>query len=405
MKLRSKSPIPALTSQARLKRSLRHHLHKLGFEKNSDGGLSAPPQDKQSVRNLHVDQKRERLRTNHEFIKSSLEHLAPQFAHGSDIDPSQIRLRLERVKAGTLESELFRLASLTWAIPVSNGYGRRLRYLVRDSQNEKLVGLIALGDPVFNLNVRDSLIGWSASDRASRLVNILDAYVLGALPPYSFLLGGKAVSCLVRTKEVYNDFRAEYGRAKGLISGEEKNARLLAVTTSSALGKSSVYNRLKLGNTSYFRSIGFTAGWGHFHIPDDLFLKMREHMREIQHPYADQHRFGNGPNWRLRTIREGLKLLGMDESLLRHGVKREVFISEFAENALGYLRTGRGKIRLASLLTADEVSTLAVERWMKPRAARRPEYRSWVREALFQNSLQVQNFSSPQARIPTLISS
>jgi hypothetical protein len=68
-----------------------------------------------------------------------------------------------------------RLASLTWAVPVSNGFGRRLRYLVWDRNNNKLIGLIAIGDPVFNLSVRDKLIGWTVKDRGERLVNILDA--------------------------------------------------------------------------------------------------------------------------------------------------------------------------------------------------------------------------------------
>lgn len=119
-----------------------------------------------------------------------------KFADGSEIDPSKIRLSLQRVEADTFESDLFRTASLTWSVPVSNGYGRRLRYLVRDKGHDRLAGLFALGDPVFNLSVRDNLIGWTASDRSSRLVNILDAYVLGAIPPYNMLLGGKAIACL-----------------------------------------------------------------------------------------------------------------------------------------------------------------------------------------------------------------
>ena len=77
------------------------------------------------------------------------------------------------------------LASLTWSVPVSNGFGRRLRYLVWDESNGKLMGLIAIGDPVFNLAARDKLIGWTSKDRNSRLVNIMDAYVLGAIPPYN----------------------------------------------------------------------------------------------------------------------------------------------------------------------------------------------------------------------------
>jgi hypothetical protein len=118
--------------------------------------------------------------------------------------------RLELVEADTWQSDLFRLAGLSWSVPVSAGFGRRLRYLVWDDSNEKLIGIIALGDPVFNLKVRDELIDWTSKDRAKRLVNIMDAYVLGAVPPYNFLLGGKLVASLIRTKEVRDDFAKKY---------------------------------------------------------------------------------------------------------------------------------------------------------------------------------------------------
>jgi hypothetical protein len=124
----------------------------------------------------------------------------------------------------------------------------------------------------------------------------MDAYVLGALPPYNMLLGGKLIACLLRTRDIYDDFKDAYGGTKGIISKKEKKARLLAITTSSSMGRSSVYNRLKLDGIEYFKSIGYTGGWGHFHIPDDLFADFREYLRAIDHSYADRHRFGQGPN-------------------------------------------------------------------------------------------------------------
>lgn len=144
-----------------------------------------------------------------------------------------------------------------------------------DEAHDRLVGLIALGDPVFNLSVRDNLINWNAHDRAKRLVGILDAYVLGAVPPYNMLLGGKAVACLVRSQEVYDDFKREYGNTVGIISGKRKRAQLLAVTTTSSMGRSSVYNRLRLDGHEYLKPIGYTVGWGHFHITDRLCARSR----------------------------------------------------------------------------------------------------------------------------------
>lgn len=94
------------------------------------------------------------------------------------------------------------------------------------------------------------------------------------------------------------------------------------MTTSSSMGRSSVYNRLKLDHHQYFEPIGYTRGWGHFHIPDALFLELREYLRAIGHRYADQYKFGHGPNWRLRTIRAALIELGFDMDLLRPGSGR-----------------------------------------------------------------------------------
>jgi hypothetical protein len=245
------------------------------------------------------------------------------------------------------------------------------------------MGLIAIGDPVFNLKVRDNFIGWNVRERAARLVNIMDAYVLGALPPYNQLLAGKLVASLIRSRDIYDDFQSTYGKTTGIISGEEKGARLLAVTTSSSMGRSSVYNRLRLAGTPYFTSLGYTKGWGHFHIPDSLFAELRDYLRTIGHRYADLHRFGQGPNWRMRTTRTALQALGFDDRLLRHGIKREVFISLLAENSDVILRTGVGSPRLTSLLPASDVAAHAVERWILPRSERRNEYLSWQRENLW----------------------
>ncbi|WP_158670873.1 Druantia anti-phage system protein DruA [Bradyrhizobium guangdongense] len=378
--------VPALLEGARLKRRIRQHLKKLGFERQDDGSLAPPSGAKEVLRGMHAPQRAARLTQNRSFIEDNKKLLLSALADGSEIAPEKIALELRRIRKETRESDLFRLASLTWSVPVSNGFGRRLRYLVWDKYHDRLAGLIALGDPVFNLGVRDRLIGWSAQDRAKRLANVLDAYVLGAVPPYSNLLGGKAVASVVRTREIYDDFLAEYGAIPGVISGKNKRARLLLVTTSSSLGRSSIYNRIKLDGRPYFNSIGFTEGWGHFHISDDLFLDLREFLRQSAHPYADENRYGQGPNWRLRTIREALKILGLSEDVLHHGLKREVFACEFASNALSILRAGRGQPDLTSLKSTREVSALAVSRWMLPRSLRDNSYANF-RKIDFLNQL------------------
>lgn len=375
---RIKGVITVASREANLVRRLRAHLRALGFRKNDEGQLVTTGTGKDVIRFLHQAQRNDRLKANEDFIKRALPDALKHFASGSEIDPSLIKPVLKLVKSNTWESDLFRLASLTWAVPVSNGFGRRLRYLVWDNHHDKLIGLIAIGDPVFNLSVRDSLVGWTAKERGDRLVNIMDAYVLGAIPPYNMLLGGKLVAAMVRSRDIYDDFTRAYGGTTGIISKKEKKARLLAVMTSSSLGRSSVYNRLKLNGTEYLSPIGYTGGWGHFHIPDDLFADLRVYLRQIGHPYADLHRFGEGPNWRLRTTRAALSALGFKDDMLRHGIQREVFFCPLAKNALRILKTGKGRPDLSTLLKADEIAELAKARWIVPRGERRPEFKNWT---------------------------
>ena len=365
-----------------LKRRILDLVEKTGF---SEAPLAAEIQksrDKESIRALHRAQRRDKQIKNRAFLARSLPRLIQFFASGEEICPTQLRPEIERIYSGTWQSDLFRLASLTWSVPVSNGFGRRLRYLVWDRSNDKLIGLFAIGDPVFNLSVRDRLIGWNAAARSKRLVNLMDAYVLGAVPPYNQLLAGKMVACLVRSREVHDEFRRAYGETTGLISGEKKQARLLAVTTSSSMGRSSVYNRLSLAGVRYFRSIGYTQGWGHFHIPDELFMQLRGYLRQQGHSYADLHRYGNGPNWRLRTTRAALNALGMDGDILRHGIRREVFLSWLCENAVDILRTGTGEPDTSSLLNVEQIASHAMERWLIPRSLRDLRYQTWIRDRM-----------------------
>lgn len=381
---RSKSTSTESEKLARSIRSeLRKHLRVLGLLRRRDGTLSLSDKSKDGYRVAHGSRRAERLLAERDFIQRTWSCARVHFADGSDIDPERIDPVLERVRAGTWQSDLFRLASLTWSVPVSRGYGRRLRFLVWDRSNKKLIGLIALGDPVFNLRARERSVGWSGRYRASRLVNVMDAYVLGAVPPYNQLLGGKLVASLVRSKEVKGAFQRYYSNRRGLISGRRKRASLVLVTTTSALGKSAMLDRLRIGNVSYFKSVGFTNGWGHFHLPESLFTMMRQYLRAQGHPYANGHHFGDGPNWKLRAARQALNLAGVNDNVLSHGIPREVFLCWLAKNGRDVLaRKQQPRPDFGDLLSVREVAELAIRRWVVPRATRRPEYKEWSKDGI-----------------------
>lgn len=374
--------IPLFTREARIKRQLREHLRRLGFTRDDSGHLHPPELTKECFRAMHQAQRTEKLVESRALVESRWPKLRRYFADGAEVDPSRIAARLELVASDTWQSDLFRLACLTWSVPVSQGYGRRMRYLVWDETNGKLIGLMALGDPVFNLKVRDDWIGWTVDERRQRLVDVLDAYVLGSVPPYSMLLGGKLVACLAGTAEVRDAFGAKYGKSKGLISKKRKRPSLCLVTTTSALGRSAVYNRLKLNGRQAFQSLGYTSGWGHFHIPERLFASMREYLAAAKDDYANNHQYGDGPNWKLRAVRKVLSRIGMNPDILRHGIAREVFACELAANARDVLKGLTTEPDYSGLPSVAKVVEWARDRWLVPRAERKPEFRGCRKDAL-----------------------
>lgn len=344
-----------------------------------------PALAKDVIRERHRGQRASRGLRDIEGIRDRLPGLVENFANGDEVDPGAIQPELVAVEAGTADSDLFRLATLLWSVPVSHGYGRRMRFLVRDRCNGKLIGIFALGDPVFNLRARDQWIGWSTADRSERLVNVMDAFVVGAVPPYAQLLGGKLVFSLIASAEVGAAFTTRYANSIGVISGQRKAPRLVLVTVTSALGRSSLYNRIRLAdpadNTQRLIDlvpIGWTRGYGHFQVSDGLFARMRAMLAAAGHPYADGHRFGDGPNWRMRVARVALEQLGLSPDLQRHGIERQVFALPLASNAREFL-TGRDASARLSRPTATEISEAALARWVRPRAARMPEFRAFHR--------------------------
>lgn len=187
---------------------------------------------------------------------------------------------------------------------------------------------------------------------------------------------------LIGSREVAAHFRAKYGRTTGIISGKQKRAQLALVTVTSALGHSSIYNRLHLREQPLdvssptlvkLERIGETTGYGHFHLPDEIFARLRKLIAQDQHVYANGHQFGDGPNWRLRVARVGLRRLDLDPDLVRHGIRREVYAMPLAENFRNILK-GDARRTTPERPSVRDLSSTALERWVLPRAQARPGF-------------------------------
>jgi len=257
---------------------------------------------------------------------------------------------------------------------VSSGYGRRLRFLVVDEYNGKLIGLIGLGDPVFSLGPRDQWVGWTPADRKERLKNVMDAFVLGAVPPYSFLLCGKLVAMLAASDTVRRGFKRKYGGTCSVIRRRVHDGRLALITTTSALGRSSVYNRLRLGDRLLYQSVGFTRGSGEFHFSNGLYKVISEFAEKNCEPTAKQKHWGTGFRNRREVVRKCLSALGLSSEWIYHGIEREVFVVPLARNTREFLLGEHARL-LWYQQSEAEIFEYFRDRWMLPRAMWDARYR------------------------------
>ena len=381
LKIREDAYLNRGKAQEILSLNIKRQLRAQGFVISDKKISSLPNYNKDQIRHLHLTARAEKYESLKNLIERKEPALIRHFADGSDIEIDNLRPKIEEVHTGTWQNDLFRYATLLWSVPVSSGFGRRTRFLVWDESNKKLVGLFALGDPVFNLNCRDNWIGWNSVDREKKLYNVMDIFVLGSVPPYNQLLGGKLVSLLATSNEVREIIKRKYIGKRTIIEGASKNPELALLTTGSALGKSSIYDRVVYEKQLLYQRIGTSEGWGHFHFTNDIFEDIRFYLSD-KHPGMDsRYKFGQGPNWKLRTVRKGLKELGLSGELLKHGINREIYGIPLAYNFREFLLSQEKKLNKFDL-PIRRLSDYFKNRWLYGRAERKPEYREFTKESV-----------------------
>src|SRR5258708_11400756 len=264
---------PLSPTARKLRLSLLRLLREQGFALGPQYQLRTHGSSKKTVRAIHGHFRKARLQEEKKFIRKWFSKISHYFASGEDIHPQRVDPYPVLGEENEEHEALFRIASLWWSIPVSKGYGRRFRILIFDRSNGKLFGLLALTDPVFNLRTRDAWVGWEVRTRENMLAHVMDACVLGAVPPYNCLLGAKFVSLLAASNFTREVFKQRYGKKRSIIRKRNFDGRLALVTTTSALGTSSILNRLRFGSIDVFQPVGFPEEYGHFHLAIGTFEK------------------------------------------------------------------------------------------------------------------------------------
>ena len=297
-----------------------------------------PPEtyDKEVIRQAMSIKRNEIIGDNSQWIEKNLDFARANLADGKAVLNSKIKPRIEVCETAK-QHRLFRILRYYWSSPYSEYVGRRIKLIIRDHElkNKPVIGIAALGSSIIHIPERDDRIGWDIKTRTKNLIYAMDAYVIGALPPYNYLLGGKLVSYILASNDVRRIYKQKYRKQITLIE-KRKAHDLVGIFTTSLYGKSSQYNRVKYNGELLYQPFGSTKGYGTLHLTEFTIEKMRELLASKGIDIGNK--FGDGPSWRMRLIRTVGNLLGFDSDfLLKHSFRRGIYYVPLAKNSIEFL--------------------------------------------------------------------
>lgn len=348
-------------------------LWKLGWQIDfSDNKVQLlPPNeyDKATIKYAMSIKRDEIIRKNQKWIEKHLPKAQENLADGKNVLKSRISPIIE-VCEKQRQHDLFRILRYYWSSPYSEYVGRRIRLIIRDNAlpNKPVIGIAALGSPIIHIPERDEWIGWDKDTRSKNLIYTMDAYVIGALPPYNHLLGGKLISYILASRNIRQIYREKYKDKVTLIEGRTAS-NLAGLFTTSLYGKSSQYNRMKFKDELLYKPIGETKGYGTLHLSEETIHSMQEYLKSEK--VLVSNCFGDGPSWTMRVIRRSGDLLSFDSNvLLQHSFKRNIYFVPIAENYREFLNgeTKRIKYYNHSLM---EMTNFWKKRWYEQRKEQR----------------------------------
>jgi hypothetical protein len=318
-----------------LKSHIVNDLFKLKWDLKQEGNafvISPPIEYNKDIVRQSMDYKRQEiLKKNKKWIDNHIDSLRQNLVAGKDAFKSEIVPSIE-VCQTSRQHELFRICRYYWSSPYSDYVGRRIKLIIRDEslENRPIIGIAALGSPIIHIPDRDQWIGWNTKTRTNNLIYCMDAYVVGAMPPYNMLLGGKLISYVLASNEVRNIYKQKYDGISTTINNRI-STNLVCLFTTSLYIHSSQYNRIRYNNKILYDEIGKTKGFGSLHLTNETFSVMMDLL--AKNNIFISNRFGDGPNWRMRVIREACDHIGINSDiLLKHSFKRSIYAIPLAKN-------------------------------------------------------------------------
>lgn len=275
------------------------------------------------------------------FIASHEADVAGLFIRKVEFDPRKIKPELVICETRA-DYAVYRYARLLQNVPTSSGVGRQIAALVYDTGQPRrvLMGVLGLTSPAYAVRDRDSHIGWSPRRRDRGLRRVMQLSVCLALPPYSFLHGGKLLALLSLSDPIREAFASAY------------SSPLLAVTTTAATGMHApVFNRIQLPKVTpapgqppftrsqAFRRAGMTLGYSTCFIRPET-VELARNLASVvglEEPNVGAIR----TEWsKDRVLKFALRQCGISRTVLRLNPKA-IYVGALDDSHLDNLRNPR----------------------------------------------------------------
>lgn len=188
---------------------------------------------------------------------------------------------------------------------------------------------------------------------------IADLTVCGAVPPYNALLGGKLVAMLATSPEVVLEYKRRYQSLPSIIASSMAGRAIVRPANLAFIGTTSLYGERpnQYDRTSYPSDIvtgpngesvryryltshdrNRTSGVGTFQFGRDTKAAIERYMTSTRNGRRVNNVFGEGTSPKLRSLRDGLKALGINsDEMLQHGLEKVVYGAALVSNTARYL--------------------------------------------------------------------
>lgn len=368
----------------KLRNKIIESLKAQGFKINPH--LRPKRNEKETLRKIHEQKRKEQLKLHRKFLLENFDEIKKFSIDGNEIEPDKIKLKLIEVESDSFESKLFFWWNLIWwSLPYDKPIGRQMRFILWDEYHNAPFGLIGLQSPPLASSVRDNYLGLSNGNREYWINQSMYGQRIGALPPYNELLGGKMVALSLVSNEIRKLYEKKYQNRKTLLKKRKIPNRLLFITTTSAYGRSSVYERINYNGEKVSIFLGFTSGAGTFHLPQELYEEL---LLFLEQEGIDTKRgYGTGPSRKLKLVYLGFKKLGLKDlagsSYIFHKIRRGYYLFSNVKNLKNVIQ--KNKRPLWYNRPFKKLFDFWLERWCIPRSERKDEWKNFDSDKFFKN--------------------